>query len=153
LVQSVLNQSSQPFQYNQLCQSLQQMETITLTHKQSLKSSSQKPKLNIGQPQQTNQQQEAQQPLMLLHQLITTSIHHHTLQMFLLQQVRLTQIIQLHHQVMDTIWVTNQQQIQHQLMITTQLLYRQILKLGVLLLLIPLQLLINDGLYPIYLGF
>ena len=129
------------------------METITLTHKQSLKSSSQKPKLNIGQLQQTNQQQEDLQALMLLHQPITMLTHHHTLQMFLLQQVQLTQIIQLRHQVMDMIWGTNQQQVQHQLMITIQLLYRQILKLGVLLLFNPLQLLINDGLYPIYLGF
>lgn len=89
---------------------------------------------------------------MLLHQLIIILTHHHTLQMFLSQQVQLTQIIQLRHQVMDTIWGINLQQVQHQLMITTQLLYRQILILGVLLLLIPLQLLINDGLYPIYLG-
>ena len=89
---------------------------------------------------------------MLPHQQIILS--NHLILAILQQQLSLhTLHPQLHHQLMDMIWVTNQLLHHHQLGMIIQLLSQQILMRGVLLLSIPLQLLINDGFYLIYLGF
>lgn len=146
LARSVLNNQSRP------CH--QHIQTVTSTQQPSPKSPSQQ-QLNIGQHQQIrhhHQQQEVQRELMLPHQQIILS-NHLILVMFQQQLSLHTPHTQLHHRLMDMIWVTNQLLNHHQLGMIIQLLSRLILMRGVLLLLIPLQLLINDGFYLIYLGF
>lgn len=139
LARSVLNNQSHP------CH--QHIQTVTSTQQPSPKSPSQQQQLNIGQHQQIrhhHQQQEVQRELMLPHQQIILS-NHLILTKFQQQLPLHTPHTQIHHQLMDMIWVTNQLIHHHQLGMIIQLLSQQILMRGVLLLLIPLQLLINDG--------